>query len=239
MLSHENIRILRECLSVLTDASPQSYDPNILYSSLLENCTTLTLELARVKTLAGHPNNAEIDRFLTTLARQDEGYIREAEDFEMKCGTLAADVSRLLNAAGRNTEAGKFSLISSELNKRFTVKSYLIDTLFSEVLAIINRSTSSLRSPENSDFFFSGWAAIKFPDSADFTLLLVELRPKELRVIKDEKLVKKFLLSNVNLSVALAPERELSVEPLLKLREASTGPGLEVWTKAVARALQD
>jgi hypothetical protein len=233
-----DLGVLRQCLAVLSDSPISSYDSNILLSALLAHCTKINLELARVKSLAGHPNNAEVDRFLGLLARHDEAYIREAEDFEVKAGALASDVARLLDAAGRPAEAQKFTLLADELAKRFTIKSYLVDSLFSEILAILNRSIPQLRASENADFFFSGWATAKFQDISDFQSFLLELRPRELRVLdRDGKSIKKFTLLNASLSVSLAPEREISLEPLLRVREVAGGPSLEVWTKAFARAL--
>jgi hypothetical protein len=242
------VGLLRHCLAVLSDSPVSSYEPSVLLSSLHEQCTKLTLELARVKALAGHPNNPEVQRFLNLLARHDENYAREAEDFDVKCAALAADLSRVLDIAGRPLEAEKFTLMSTELSKRYTIKGYLIDTLFKEVASLVNRSVPSLRSPENSDFFFSGWASVHLAVAeddgvslpGDFHAHLLELRPRELRITdKDNKSIQKFSLDNVSLSVSLAPQREIFLAPLVRVREVPSGPSLELWTKAFARSLNN
>ena len=239
MDTHTTISSLRQCLSVLSDTPVNSYDSSILLSSLHEECTKVCLELARVKAAAGHPNSPEIARFLTLLARHDENYVREAEDFEVKCGALAADLRRVLETAGKSVEAGRFAVIAAELSKRFTIKSYVIDSLFKEIISLVTRATPTLREADNSDFFFSGWANVKFPDVAEFQPHLLEVRPRELRVTdKDKAAIRTFLLDSVTLSVSLAPQREILLDPLVRVREvAEGGASLELWTKAFARAL--
>ena len=233
---------------MLTETGPS--DVLYLVSILSEACKRSQAENIRLKTLCGHPIFEDVSHFLTTMAIDDESYIRDASDYDSKCAYLSQELSAVLSNHDHSDLSTRFSDISLALNRRWSYRPSLIHSLHSNILSSItflsrNAPPGIPAPPQISDGpdDFEGWANVGIiPENENlnfsFRAMQVRLSKGCLTCEDDKGIVAEITLgSHLSLMTSLVAPRELKIEPVLVIREISNmakSVPLEEWVKQIA-----
>lgn len=241
----------------MTDNEPA----DILYlSSLLVEATKRAQsDLIRLKTICGHPIYADVQSFLSTMAMDDENYVRDAADYDAKCAFLGHEIADILASSAHAELASRFAEVSLALNRRWPHRGSLVDSMHKQVLVAISalaRSVEPLQvqtvkmeseGPEP----FEGWALVCIEDEPQTQeTMSPSFRPHQLTLEKGlltvsnasgKVVVDVMLGSHLSIQANLVAQRQFRLEPLLTLKElaqGSTQPGtnvpLEEWIRRFA-----
>lgn len=256
-MNQEELDLVRQgivsCLENLghpaIDADKATGVPDILYliSSLVESCKKAQIDLVRLKTVCGHPINDEIQSLLTTMAKDDEDFIRSAADFDAKCSFLSFQLHEVLDKNGKDQLALRFKELSDSLSRRWTPRMHLVESLHKHIIITINYLAALSNLPTGQDMkpipcieappTFEAWANVGLDESGEFNSLQISLKHGVITV--NDKLGRAVRVANLGPELTLEPSfvapRQIALHPLLVIRdlEISNVP-LEEWVTRIA-----